>query len=171
MTCASYPKSLQPEAAGATTPRLPGLYGVATYHDPMDKVQLRRLPVTSAPIPPGGGRIQSPAGELAQVLNGDIYRFLAYLEFRPDASKPRGNHYHAIKTESLYLISGRVRAVYQDVESGERTEAVLEAGDLVTVHPNCAHVYYALEFSQAVEVANEMYDPADTYPYEVGEQA
>ncbi|MEU0157108.1 hypothetical protein [Micromonospora fulviviridis] len=41
----------------------------------MDKVQLRRLPVTTPPIPSGGGRIQSPAGELAQVVNGDSYQF------------------------------------------------------------------------------------------------
>ncbi|WP_089017414.1 cupin domain-containing protein [Micromonospora coriariae] len=135
----------------------------------MDKVQLRRLPVTTPPIPPGGGRVQSPAGELAQLVNGDSYQFLAYLEFRPDATKPRGNHYHAHKTETLYLISGRVRAVYHDLDSGERARMTLEPGDLVTVQPRCAHVYYALEHSQAVELANRPYDPADTHPYEVTE--
>ncbi|MET7748783.1 hypothetical protein [Micromonospora sp. NPDC005367] len=41
-------------------------------------------------------------------------------------------------------------------------------GDLVTAHPRCAHVYYAYEHSQAVELADEPYDPADTYPYELG---
>ncbi|MFG3687838.1 cupin domain-containing protein [Micromonospora sp. NPDC047740] len=137
----------------------------------MEKMQLRRLPVTMPPIPPGGGRIQSPAGELAQVVNGDSYKFLAYVEFRPDASKPRGNHFHAHKTELLYLISGRVRAVYQDLDSGERAELTLEPGDLVTVQPRCAHVYYALEYSQAVELADHPYDPADTHPYEVGDAA
>ncbi|MGW1062182.1 hypothetical protein [Micromonospora rubida] len=135
----------------------------------MEKVQVRRLPVTTPPVPPGGGRIQSPAGELAQVVNGDIYRFLAYLEFRPDATKPRGNHFHNHKSETLYLISGRLRALYHDLDSGERAEMTLEPGDLVTVHPRCAHVYYALEHSQAVELADQPYDPTDTHPYEVGE--
>ncbi|MFD0784910.1 cupin domain-containing protein [Micromonospora azadirachtae] len=129
---------------------------------------MRRLPMTSPPLPDGGGRIQSPAGELARVVNGGTYRYLAYLEFRPDTGRPRGNHYHERRTETLYVIGGRLRAVYQDLESGERTEAILEAGDLVTVRPRCAHVYYACELSQAVELADEPYDPADTYPYELG---
>ncbi|MER7444891.1 cupin domain-containing protein [Micromonospora avicenniae] len=134
----------------------------------MDKVQVRRLPVISLPVPDGGGRIQSPAGEFARVVNGGTYRYLAYLEFRPEAGKPRGNHYHERRTETLYVISGRLRAVYQDLESGERAETILEAGDLVIVHPRCAHVYHAYELSQAVELADEPYDPADTYPYELG---
>ncbi|MFU8855176.1 hypothetical protein ACNAW0_30080 [Micromonospora sp. SL1-18] len=105
------------------------------------------------------------------MVNGDSYQYLAYLEFRPDATKPRGNHYHAYKTETLHLIIWRVRAVCQDLDSGERARMTLEPGDLVTVQPRCAHVYYALEHSQAVELADRPYDPADTHPYEVTETA
>lgn len=128
--------------------------------------------MTGPPIPPGGGRIQSPSGgELAQVVNGSAYRFLAYLEFRVGADRPRGNHYHLHKTETLYLISGRVRTVFHDLDSGERTEVVLEPGDLVTIQPRCAHVFHALDDAQAIEVGDVPYDPADTYPYEVGDHA
>ncbi|WDZ82440.1 cupin domain-containing protein [Micromonospora cathayae] len=136
----------------------------------MDKVQLRRLPVTEPPIPPGGGRIQSDAGELAQIASGpDAYRFVAYLELRP--GRPRGNHYHTRKTETLYVVSGRVRAVFHDLTSGRRSEAVLEPGHLVTIQPHCAHVFHALDPAQAVELADVPYDPADTHPHQVGERA
>jgi hypothetical protein len=43
----------------------------------------------------------------------------------------------------------------------------LTGGDLVTVMPNCAHVYHALEHSHAVELSANVYDPADTIPYVV----
>lgn len=133
----------------------------------MKKVQIRRLPITSPPLPETGGRIQTPAGELAQVVNGPTFRHLAYMEFLPDSSKPRGNHYHREKTELLYIISGRLRAVYKDLESEERLEVELHPGDLVTVAPHCAHAYYALEHSQAVEMAEHPFDPTDTYPYQL----
>ncbi|MFG1775444.1 cupin domain-containing protein [Micromonospora sp. NPDC049051] len=134
----------------------------------MQKVRLRRLPLTSPPIPAGGGRIESPAGELAQIVNGGTYRFLAYLEFRPDA-RPRGNHYHVHKTETLYVISGRLRAVFRDLDSDERTELTIGAGDLVTVQPRCAHAYHAQEHAQAVELADTPYDPTDTHPWDVAD--
>ncbi|MEV6375487.1 cupin domain-containing protein [Micromonospora musae] len=137
----------------------------------MDKVQVRRLPVTAPPLPDEGGRLQSPAGEFARIVNGGTYRYLAYLEFRPETGRPRGNHYHERKIEILYVISGRLRAAYEDLESGERSQATLEAGDLVTVLPRCAHVYYADGPAQAVELAAEPYDPDDVHPYEVGEAA
>lgn len=130
-----------------------------------DKVRFRTLPVTQPPTPPGGGRIVTPAGELAQVLNGATFRFLAYLEFKPESTRPRGNHYHAKKTETLYLISGSLRAVYRDISTGEQAERVLHSGDLVTISPGCAHVYFAEEHSQAIEVADAEYDPADTIPF------
>lgn len=159
------------QAAPLTRPVVARVAGRAvpgrTYDRAVQKVRLRRLPVTSPPIPAGGGRIQSPAGELAQIVNGGTYRFLAYLEFRPDAARPRGNHYHAHKTETLYVISGRLRAVFRDLDSGERTELTIEAGDAVTVEPRCAHVYFALEHSQAVELADTPYDPGDTHPCDV----
>ncbi|RGC69456.1 hypothetical protein C5N14_09285 [Micromonospora sp. MW-13] len=134
-------------------------------------MQLRRLPVTSPPIPQGGGRVRSAAGELAKIVDGGSYRYLAYLEFLPEAGRPRGNHYHAARTETLYVISGRLRGVFLDLDSGERVEALLEAGDLVTLAPRCAHVFQALERAQAVELADRPYDPADTFPCAVSDAA
>ncbi|HEX5597318.1 MAG TPA: hypothetical protein VFX61_15070 [Micromonosporaceae bacterium] len=134
----------------------------------LGKVKVRRLPLVSPPIPEGGGRIISAMGELTQVINGPEFRFLAYIEFRPEAPMLRGNHYHRNKTEVLYVISGKVLAKYQDIDTGESVEMILESGDLVTISPRCAHAYLPLELSQAVELAANAYDPDDTIKYHLG---
>jgi hypothetical protein len=131
----------------------------------MAKVSLRRLPDVAPPIPPGGGRMVTAAGELAQIVNGEPYRYLAFLEFQPDPDAPRGNHFHAVKTEHLYIVDGLVRASYLDLDTGEQSEVELRGGDLVAVSPRCAHAYIALEHSHAVEFSPLGYDPEDTIRY------
>jgi hypothetical protein len=131
----------------------------------MEKVSVRRLPDVAPPIPPGGGRIITAAGELAQIVNGDPFRYLAYLEFQPNPNAPRGNHFHAEKTEHLYIVDGLVRATYRDLDTDETAEVELCGGDLVAVQPRCAHAYVALEHSHAVEFSPLGYDPADTIAY------
>ncbi|MGH4019120.1 MAG: cupin domain-containing protein [Pseudonocardiaceae bacterium] len=117
------------------------------------KVAIRSLPLTQPPIPEGGGRIQSTAGELARVVNGEQFRFLAYIEFRNDGPTVRGNHYHKQRTEILYVISGRLQAGYLDLDTGKSMKTILRGGDLVAIRPKCAHVYYPLEYSQAIEMS------------------
>ncbi len=116
-----------------------------------------------------GGRITTEAGELAQVVNGEEFRFLAYIEFKGDA--PRGNHYHVLRTEFLYVIAGSLTAHYVDLEDDDRASMRLDAGDLVRVEPRCAHAYAANGYTQAVEFANVLYDPADTIRFDLGVSA
>ena len=135
------------------------------------KVSIRRLPVLDRPPAApvlGGVRILSPAGEAAPVFNGGPWRFIAYLEFLPGTGAWRGNHYHGIKRESFYVIAGRLRGVFEDVDSGERAEANLEAGDVLTIEPRCAHAFTALEYAQAIETSPCEFDAGDTFPYPVG---
>ena len=68
------------------------------------------------------------AGELAQMVNGEAFRYLAYLELQPDPTAPRGNHYHAAKAEHLYIVDGLVVASYLDLDTGESVEVELTAG-------------------------------------------
>jgi uncharacterized protein YndB with AHSA1/START domain len=128
----------------------------------LDKVTLRRLPEVGAPIPPGGGRMVTGAGEMAQIVNGEAFRYLSFLEFRADPTASRGNHYHAVKTEHLYIVDGLILATYVDVDSGEEAQVELRHGDLVAVAPRCAHSYIALEHSHAVEYTAFAFDPEDT---------
>jgi dTDP-4-dehydrorhamnose 3,5-epimerase-like enzyme len=129
---------------------------------PFSKVTVRRLPVAAPPVEPGAGRVHSEVGELVPIAAGEAIRFVAYIDFVPHAPRLRGNHYHETKTETLYVIRGKLAARYQDLDTGEDWEAALEAGDLVTVAPRCAHVYQPTEYTQAIEVATGVYDPLDT---------
>ena len=135
----------------------------------MNGLSIRSLPVIHGkPATPvtDGGRIVLPAGEFAQIANGEGgARFIAYLEFLVGAGRARGNHVHARRAESIYLVRGRLRARWADVSSGEREERVLKAGDLVHVAPGVAHTYEALEYSQAIEFSDSPFDPDDVTPF------
>lgn len=132
----------------------------------VEKVTVCRLPMTQSPIPAGGGRIFSETGEIAQILNEqDSYSFLAYISFVPDSPRLRGNHYHGLMTETMYLIRGSLLARYRNLETGAEATLELTAGDLVTIAPNCAHVYLPLQETDALEIGKEIYHPDDTHPY------
>lgn len=135
----------------------------------LDKLTIRKLDIYTLPLerPPGekGGRIQTRAGEIAQVVSGPAFRFLAYLEFQCPPSVARGNHYHTHKDERIYIVTGRLRATCKDIDSGETTSIMVESGDLLHIRPRCAHVFVPLEYSQALEFAPDPFDPTDTYSY------
>jgi uncharacterized RmlC-like cupin family protein len=137
-------------------------------HMPLSKVSVRHLPVYTPPLKgflEEGGRIKQPAGELAQITNGGSFQYLAYIEFNIDAPVLRGNHYHEIKEEFLYILTGKLRAVYKDIDTDDMEEITVSAGDLITIQPRCAHVYFPIEYSQAIEFSASLYDPQDTLKY------
>ena len=132
------------------------------------KAVVRRLPRYRVPLERpvvDGGVIEMPAGDFVQVANGEDVRFVAHLEFRAASGASRGNHYHLARTETCTVVRGRLRARYQDLDTGERREVVLEPGDQVTMLPRCAHTYVALEDAAAIECSNHPFDPADTVPF------
>jgi mannose-6-phosphate isomerase-like protein (cupin superfamily) len=133
------------------------------------KVAIRQLvthhPPLAAPLGPEGGRIFSAAGELAQLVSGASFRYLAYIEFRDQPHVVRGNHYHRVKHEYVYVLVGRLRCTCADLESGERAAYEVAAGDIVEIAPGCAHAFVPLAYSQALEFAPQPYDPADAYHY------
>ena len=55
----------------------------------------------------------------------------------------RGNHYHELQTEHVWIIGGRVRFVAVDTETEERMDTVLEGAEapLVTIPPGIAHAF------------------------------
>ncbi len=132
-----------------------------------DGFEVRRLPIVEAPIPEGGGRILSTNGELAQILNGEEFRFLVFLEFLPDSPRLRGNHYHSQRTETMYVLTGRLLARFRDLDTGETRDFELTRGDLVRIPPRWAHAYRPLEPSSTVEMSSNVYDPGDTTPYDL----
>ena len=138
---------------------------------PLSKVTIRSLPVLAGPPAApilDGVRIRMTAGEAAPVFNGGPWRFIGYLEFVPGSAAWRGNHWHELKRESFYLIRGRLRGVFEDLDTGERAEAELREGDVLTIEPRCAHAFAALEYAQAIECSPYEYDASDAYPKIVG---
>jgi mannose-6-phosphate isomerase-like protein (cupin superfamily) len=133
-----------------------------------DKLAIRALPIIEGPPPTPvttGGRIRLPAGEFVQVLNGEVARFVALLEFKVGDGLTRGNHFHERKSEALYVVSGRLEAIFVDVDSGERIERTLAPGDLARVAPRLAHTYRAIEPALAIETSASPFDPADVVPF------
>ena len=132
----------------------------------MDKVTIRRLPVLDGPPARpvlDGVRIRMRAGETVPVWNGGPWRFIAYLEMLPGSDTWRGNHWHELKTEYFYVVSGRLRAVFEDLDTGERLDTELETGTTVTIAPRVAHAFKGLERSQALECSPFEFDASDAY--------
>jgi dTDP-4-dehydrorhamnose 3,5-epimerase-like enzyme len=137
----------------------------------MKSLKIYRIPKFDK-VEPGGineaRRLYFPAGEMAQIVNGIHFQYLAYVEFRySDVAEnyPRGNHYHKNKAEFIYILRGRLRSIYFHLETQEYGECIVEGGDLVCVEPYCVHAFLPLEFSQAVEYTNVEYDAEDTHKH------
>lgn len=109
-------------------------------------------------------RISSPRGDLAVLTDGAIpIRHLAYIELRP--SMIRGNHFHKLRHEYCYLISGEVVLTLEDVTSGEKVTVPMQAGDMAQIPPGIAHAFNPTVPGHAVEFAAESFDIADVYPH------
>ncbi len=138
---------------------------------PVAGVTIRALPVLDAPPEKpilSGLRIRMKAGEAAPVFNGTPYRFVAYLEFAAGTGAWRGNHYHEQKRESFYVIRGRLKAAFENVDTGERAETEAREGDVIVIEPRVAHAFQALEYAQAIECSPLDFDATDAYPRVVG---
>lgn len=137
------------------------------------RVVRRRLPIVEGrpgPGTPKTKRLRLPQGELAQILDGDeAIRYLAWIEL--GGTGLRGNHVHRRKQERLYIVAGRVRLRLEDVQTRERAEILLEAGDLVQLPPGIAHSLETLEPGHGIEFAPDPLDVTDSFPYRIGEAA
>lgn len=137
----------------------------------MKGVTIRALPVLDAPPPQpilDGVRIRMRAGEAVPVWNGGPWRFIAYLELLPGEGAWRGNHFHEKKTEYFYVISGRLRGVFEHLDTGEALDTELEAGTTLVIEPRVAHAFKGLERSQALECSPHEFDASDAYAKVVG---
>ena len=132
-----------------------------------DKIQIVSLPI--------GGRdeaerrVFSPKGELAQIVNGTAaVRHLVYWDLdSPRSGQTRGSHYHRIKTEVCYVLTGEIEVTAVDRETSEREVITARAGDRITVDPGVAHSYRSKGYAQALELLPTPYDPEDTIPLAV----
>ena len=103
-------------------------------------------------------------GELAQVYDGEEgIRYLASVELR--AGAVRGNHYHNVKEEVIYVIQGEILLVVEDILSKERASFNLCHGELAVIPVRIAHAFRTITSGQGVEWSATRFAPADICPY------
>jgi mannose-6-phosphate isomerase-like protein (cupin superfamily) len=131
-------------------------------------VQIKPLQLTDKPAarPEVRARLASPKGEMAVLADtGQIIRHLTYLELRP--AQRRGEHYHKIRREYFYLISGEASLLLEEIATKSKISLQINPGDLVLLQPGIAHVFNPLTSGQAIEFAAEPFDPSDVYPHTI----
>ena len=133
------------------------------------KVTKRTLPVVRPSSTPDSRtlkRLMLPQGELAQFYDGDEgIRYIAQIELQ-DGSV-RGNHYHKMKHEWVYMMSGEVTLVLEDLESRTRETVSLLAGDLAFIQTCVVHALQVTKSGQAIEFSTSRFDPADIYRHKL----
>lgn len=130
----------------------------------MDKVVIEQLPETKDID--GAKRWDEERGEFVQVSYREDIGHVAFFQIRDGFS--RGNHYHAAKEEVFYVVKGKIRAIFVDMESRARVEHILTKGQKIRIQPNCAHIFQGLEESMVIEYSPQYYDKEDTYPIDLG---
>ncbi len=130
------------------------------------KVRKRSLPTFPPPITSNLAekRLLLPQGELAQFYNSEQpIRYIAAVEFTKGTA--RGHHYHLHKQEWMYLFSGTVCLVVEDLQTKARESFTLRQGDLVFIPPNIAHAFIVQEDGIGIEYSPTLFDPADTVKF------
>jgi mannose-6-phosphate isomerase-like protein (cupin superfamily) len=133
------------------------------------RVWKRSLPVIEGPPladAPALKRLRLPQGELAQVLDADVpIRYLACIELRQGTV--RGNHFHRVKQEFLYILQGEAVLRVEDRESKVGERLALVPGDLAFVGAGVAHGLDVVKSGVAIEFSEARFDAADTHRYEL----
>ena len=131
------------------------------------KVRKSSLPGLSPPTgadAPSLKRLLLPQGELAQIHDSDEpIHYVAYIELREGTV--RGNHYHQLKEEFVYLIQGELRLVIEDIETKARESVLLEGGDLAFIGTGVGHALQILKPGHAIEFSKARFDAGDTHRY------
>ena len=128
-----------------------------------DKISIEDLPVTQEFR--RQRRLIQERGELALIEDGTCFRHLGYFSLKKSKTFFRGGHYHLVKVEHFYVVSGRLLVRLVDLDSGHESEVELREGQRVTIHPRCAHLFRAEEDAQVIEYYEGIYDPDDDVPF------
>ena len=104
-----------------------------------------------------------PKGDTAYINPEEDVKFTGVIEFVPGTGV-RGKHYHKNKLEILYIISGKLKALYWEVDApDEITEVIHVKGDKITIPPLIAHGFEAIEHTTVLEMITTDFDMADTF--------
>jgi dTDP-4-dehydrorhamnose 3,5-epimerase-like enzyme len=124
----------------------------------MEKVVIEKLPDKKEGQ--GVKRWEEERGEFVQIAYQEEIHHLAIFEIRKGFS--RGNHYHEKKEEIFYVVHGRLRALFMDMDTLQKQEGILEKGDKIRMKPYCGHTFYGLEDALVVEYSPQVYESEDS---------
>ena len=93
----------------------------------MENLTIEKLPETKEIE--GVKRWEDAKGEFVQISYRENIGHVAFFELKK--GQFRGNHYHEKKEEVFYIISGKIRAVFADIDTSEKEERILTKGDKV----------------------------------------
>jgi hypothetical protein len=137
----------------------------ATYLN--GKLRKHTLPAFELPLPadaPTMKRLLLSQGELAQFYDADEgVRYLAFIELRPGTV--RGNHFHKLKVEWVYIIVGEVLLIAEDIQTKNRETVPLRTGDLAIIETGVAHALQVVQPGHAVEFSPARFDPLDIHKF------
>lgn len=130
----------------------------------MDKVTIEKLPNTKDID--GAKWWTGENGEFVQISYKETIRHLAFFELKKGFF--RGSHVHEQKEETFYVIKGKIRAIFQDMETLQKEEHMLVRTDRVRIKTNCGHILIGLEDSTVIEYSPLDYDKSDAHPVDFG---
>ncbi len=125
----------------------------------MEKVIIETIPETKDLD--GVKRWEEEKGEFAQICYGEEARHIAYFSLKSGVW--RGSHYHEKKEETFYVVAGRIRAVFVDLDTNQREERLLFKGVRLRISPRCWHIFYGIDDASVVEYSPQVYDKIDAY--------
>jgi hypothetical protein len=131
------------------------------------KWSLPVIPGRPGPEAPMLKRLVLPQGELAQVYDAeDGIRYLAVIETR--LGGVRGNHYHKVKEERIYVLQGELLVLVADIQTNARASVPLQTGDLLLIQTGIAHLLQPVLPGKAIEFSTARFNPADSFPFNLG---
>jgi len=129
-----------------------------------DKIRIETLRVTKEFLPVK--RLIQDRGELVLLSDGEEIRHITFFTLNPGQNFFRGGHYHKKKTETFYIVSGKLHIYLADVETSKKDIIEVTAGQKIMIYPMCAHKFQAIEPSQVIEYYSTPYDGKDDIPFD-----
>ena len=129
----------------------------------MRKITVEKLPETREID--GAKRWEDGKGEFVQISYREDIGHVAFFELKK--GEFRGNHYHEKKEEVFYVISGKIRAVFADIDTSERQEQILTKGNKLQLPIRIGHIFHGLENATVVEYSPQYYDKEDALKIDI----
>ena len=127
-----------------------------------EKLVIRRN--GDSPSRPWERIVDEPRGTLYQLESGQSFCHLLAIVCPPVPGAFRGRHFHRQKREEFFLVQGRMRFCWYDLDTDAHGECVIVPGQRLLILPWLAHSFIALEPSVLVEFAQVPYAESDSIP-------